>query len=76
MSAQEYGYWEAEYRRHPWGDYVNEIGPAVIASTIANVNRGKDSRPFSIKDFMVLDRSEEQASAEEVDPQEFFEGKK
>jgi len=72
MSAEEYGYWQAEYMRHPWGDYVQELGAGLVCSTIANANRGKDSRAFKISDFMPLSFRNESEVEVDRDPGEVF----
>lgn len=51
-SAQEFGLWQALYADDPWGPARAELVGGVIASTIANVNRGKDTEPFKPLDFM------------------------
>lgn len=33
---------------------------ALISSTLANINRGKDSSPFSVSDFMVYGQEEKE----------------
>lgn len=36
----------------PFGSEADYIGHAIVASTIANVNRGKNKKAYSIEDFM------------------------
>lgn len=47
--------WMEEYRRDPWGTWRDNTHAAMIANILANAHRGKDTRPFSIDDFMLLD---------------------
>lgn len=42
----------ADWQIEPWGDYRTELAAAIVASTIANVHRAKDAKPFSPADFM------------------------
>ena len=44
--------WQAEYQREPWGEFRIDLAGGVIASTLANVNRGKDSAAFTPVQFM------------------------
>ena len=52
MPAQEVAIWEAAYTAEPWGEVRADISSGVVASTIANVNRGKDTPAFTPADFM------------------------
>ena len=36
----------------PFGEERADLRSAIIACIIANVNRGKDQRPFEVSDFM------------------------
>jgi len=74
MTAEEFGLWQHEYSIRPWGDIRNDMVGGIIASTVANVNRHKDSEPFKAYDFMPKyghQDSEEQEAAESS-PAEFF----
>ena len=53
-SAEEFGLWAALYEVEPWGPLRDDLAAGVIASTIANVNRGKDSPVFKPADFMPI----------------------
>ena len=53
-SAQEFGLWAALYEIEPWGPTRHDLAAGVIASTIANVHRGKDVPAFKPLDFMPL----------------------
>lgn len=52
MSSVELTEWMAFYQVEPFGTDVDMLGHAITASTIANVNRGKDQKAYSPKDFM------------------------
>ena len=43
--------WMAYYRLDPWGQERSDLRAGIVASTIANVYRGK-RRPLQPKDFM------------------------
>lgn len=36
----------------PFGYEQEMLGHAITATTIANINRGKDQKPYKVKDFM------------------------
>ena len=44
--------WEAAYQAEPWGDVRADLGAGIVAATIANVNRGKDSPAYTPGEFM------------------------
>jgi hypothetical protein len=52
MSASELAYWAAYFDQEPWGEERADLRSAIVASTIANVNRGKGRKPFRPRDFM------------------------
>lgn len=47
--------WMDEYRRDPWGTWRDNVHSASIATVVANSFRGKDTRPLTCEDFMILD---------------------
>ena len=67
-SAQEFGLWQALYEADPWGPLREDLAAGVIASTLANVNRGKDVTPFTALDFMPYVRAERDANAPPAAP--------
>ena len=36
----------------PFGDYRADVRSAIIAQVVANANRGKNQRPYTVQDFM------------------------
>ena len=50
--------WQAYYNLEPWGEQKADIRTGIIASTIANVNRGKNTKAFSHEDFVLKSRQE------------------
>lgn len=54
MPVSEFKYWMAYDNLYPFGDDRNNIHAGLIASTIANVNRGKNQAPSTAQDFMLM----------------------
>jgi Protein of unknown function (DUF4035) len=44
--------WRAYYILDPWGPERADLAAGIITAMIANVNRGKDSKPVSPADVM------------------------
>ena len=44
--------WMAFYSIEPFGSDTQYLGHAITASTIANVNRGKNKKPHEVSEFM------------------------
>ena len=72
MAAQEFGYWQAEYQREPWGDFRTDLAGGMVASVVANVNRDVKAKPvpYSAVDFMPFTRAPEPVDTES--PTDFF----
>ena len=52
LSSAELTEWQAFYLLEPWGTQPAALNTAIVAATLANVNRGKHSQPYSPTDFM------------------------
>lgn len=52
IDSAEFGEWIAFYSLEPFGDRTADYRAGVVASTIANVNRGKDTPAFGPVDFI------------------------
>ena len=52
ITPQEFKYWVAYDRLDPYGRDRVDLNSGIIAATIANVNRGKNSKAFVAGDFM------------------------
>lgn len=52
MPAAEFNAWMAYYSIFPFGEARGDMRAGIIASTIANVNRGRGSRAYTPADFM------------------------
>lgn len=56
MSSSAFSDWLDFYKISPFDDSRFDVGPAVVASTIANVNRKKHTPPFKISDFLPFEK--------------------
>lgn len=52
MSASQLAEWREFYGVEPWGEDRADLRAGIVASTVANCNRAKDSEPFTPADFM------------------------
>ena len=52
MSSAEFAEWQAYDRLEPFGPWRADLNAGIVASTIANVNRGKNRKAYAPKDFM------------------------
>lgn len=50
--SKEISEWIAFYSIEPFGEERADLRSAIIASTMANMWRGKGQRAFTVKDFM------------------------
>jgi len=72
ITAVEFGEWWALYRMEPWGEVRADIASGMIASTVANVNRSTNSKPFTPMDFAPYLKP--QTDPVEIDPAAFVKG--
>ena len=66
VSSEELTLWRAYDTLQPIGDWRHDLGYGVIASTIANVNRGKNAEAFKPADFMPLQEKPELTLAQKI----------
>ena len=52
IDSKELSEWMAYYEVNPFGSVRDDLQAGIIASTIANVNRGKNDKSFTPSDFM------------------------
>ncbi len=52
IDSRELTEWQAYAELEPFGEWRGDLRAGIVASTIANVNRKKDSKPFKASDFM------------------------
>ena len=50
----------------PIGGMRSDLNAGIVASTIANVNRGKNTKPFSPTDFIIVGREEEEQTEDDM----------
>jgi Protein of unknown function (DUF4035) len=55
MPSRHFAEWQAYYRMEPFGAWRDNYHAALIASTIANVNRGANTQPIQPSIFMYED---------------------
>mgnify|MGYP003151380016 CR=1 FL=1 len=65
IDSRELAEWAAYNSLEPIGGKRGDLHAGIIASTIANVNRGKGSKTFSPTDFMLVDRDEKEEQSED-----------
>lgn len=58
IDSAELTEWQAYHNLEPWGEQKADARTGIIASTIANVNRGKNTKAFSYEDFILKSRLE------------------
>lgn len=52
IGSDELTEWMAFYQIEPFGDFRADYRSGIVAATLANANRTKDSRAFTPEDFM------------------------
>lgn len=52
ITSVQFAEWMAYSRLEPWGQDRDDLRMGIVASTIANVNRGKNQKPFKPDDFI------------------------
>lgn len=58
--------WMAFYELEPFGYFRRDLEAAMIAQTIANVNRGKGKQPFKLNDFLLKFKADEDERKQSV----------
>lgn len=52
ISSVQFAEWMAYSLLEPWGEGRDDLRAGIVASTVANANRGKNAKPFKPQDFM------------------------
>ena len=52
ITSVQFAEWMAYSRLEPWGEERDDLRMGIVASTVANVNRPKDKKPYKPTDFM------------------------
>ncbi len=64
--SRELSEWAAYHSIEPIGGVRADLQAGIVASTIANVNRGKNSKPFSPIDFMPVGKEKEEQTEDDM----------
>ena len=67
IDSHELSEWIEYYKTDPFGNARSDLQSGIVAATIANVNRGKNTQSYQPSDFMPL---QEKPKQEESDMQE------
>ena len=52
LSSRQLAEWMAYFRLEPFGERRADLRAGIIASTVANAHRARESRPYRPQDFM------------------------
>ena len=63
ISSRQFAEWMAYSRLEPWGEDRDDLRMGIVASVIANSNRGKGKKPYKPQDFMPDFEPEDEAAA-------------
>jgi hypothetical protein len=66
-TAAQMAEWEAFWRIDPWGEERADLRAGIVASTVANANRGSKTKAFRPVDFMPYADRTAQARADSRD---------
>lgn len=66
ISSRELTEWMAFAHLEPFGREAEYIGYALVAATVANVNRGKGQKAYEISDFMPTFEEKKEQTVEEM----------
>jgi hypothetical protein len=61
IDSRELAEWMVYYGLDPFGDVRGDLQAGIVASTIANANKGKNGRAFTPADFMPLIKKPDQS---------------
>ena len=64
ISSRDLAEWMAFSRLEPWGEERADLRMGIIASTIANANRGKGQKPYKVQDFLPSFEQETEEAAQ------------
>lgn len=63
ITSAQFAEWLAYSRVDPWGEDRDDLRMGIMASVIANSNRGKGKKPYKPQDFMPNFEPEDEAAA-------------
>lgn len=67
IDSSEFAEWMAFYRIEPWGEERADYRSAMIAQVMANIFRGKNSRPHKVEDFLLFREPKQQTWQQQKD---------
>lgn len=70
MSSSALSDWLDFYRISPFDDHRFDVGPAIVASVVANANRKKRSSPFKVSDFLPFEKLRQ--PVKKINPKQWF----
>ena len=65
ITSRQFAEWMAYAKLEPFGEERADLRAGIVASTIANVNRGKNQKPYKPTDFMASFELETEEQAAE-----------
>ncbi len=66
ITSAELSEWMVYNKLEPFGENIADIRSGMIASTIANCNRGKNQKPFKVDDFIIKRVGNEKTEVEKM----------
>ena len=66
ISSRELTEWMAFWQLEPYGAEIGFVGSAIVAATVANVNRQKGQKAYSASDFMPEFGPKQEQTVEEM----------
>jgi len=63
ISSRQFAEWMAYARIEPFGEERADLRAGIVASTIANTNRGRGQKPYKPQQFMPEFEPEDEAAA-------------
>ena len=72
VSSHELSEWLAFSTLEPFGADAENLGHEITASTIANVNRSKNDKPYKVEDFMPKFEKNNKSTDEMIQMAEMF----
>lgn len=65
MPSWEFTYWQAEYRRQPWGEVLQDVHFAQLAAAVCNAS-GNFKSPRRAEEFLLLRQGSSTGLSEEA----------
>lgn len=75
MPSWEFTYWLAEYRRQPWGEVLQDVHFAQLASAVCNAS-GNFKTPRRAEEFLLLKQASTPAGGLSEEARKYLKGSK